>query len=92
MQGIIERETFPGYYMVKWDDGSTFEARGGRELIFQDPPQEKKAKKTEELSEEAKFLRHLKNLGHEDVESSALERGGRWETAAKDLQAHESRS
>ena len=44
------------------------------------------------LSEEAKFLRHLKNLGHEDVESSALETGGRWEKAVEELQAHESRS
>jgi len=47
---------------------------------------------TEGLSNEANFLRHLKNLGHEDVESSALERGGLWEKAAKELQAHESRS
>ena len=44
---------------------------------------------TEGLSDEANFLRHLHNLGHEDVESSALEIGGRWEKAAKEWQAHE---
>ena len=43
---------------------------------------------TEKLSNEANVLHHLKNLGHEDVESSTLERGGLWEKAAKELQAH----
>ena len=46
-------------------------------------------RKPEKLSEEAKFLRHLQNLGLDSVKSCAIERGGRWEKAAHELYAHE---
>ena len=52
----------PGDKLV-FSDGDVWEVTKDRRLVRQSA-----------LSEEAKFLRHLKNLGHEDVESSALER------------------